>query len=90
MSNKLLKVETPAEATRGQFTSGAYGFGFLVGRPEEARSYRHDGGAPGMNRILRVYPEPGESVIVLCNPGSPSLRGWEIGSTRGCQAGVIS
>ena len=72
MSNKLLKAETPAEATRGQFTSGAYGFGLQVGRPKEARSYRHDGGAPGMNGILRVYPESGRSVIVLCNLDSPS------------------
>src|ERR1041385_7081363 len=72
MSNKLLKAETLAEATRAQFTTGAYGVGFQVGRPEEARSYGHGGGAPGMNAILRVYPESGESVIVLCNLDSPS------------------
>ena len=71
MSNKLLKVETPAEATRGQFTSGAYGFGFQVGR-REARSHGHGGGAPGMNGILRVYPESGQAVIVLCNLDSPA------------------
>jgi CubicO group peptidase (beta-lactamase class C family) len=72
MSNKLLKAETLAEATHAQFTAGAYGFGFQVGRPEEARSYGHGGGAPGMNGILRVYPESGESVIVLCNLDPPS------------------
>jgi CubicO group peptidase (beta-lactamase class C family) len=72
MSNKLLKAETLAEATRPQFTTGAYGFGFQVGRPDEARSYGHGGGAPGMNAILRVYPESGQSVIVLCNLDSPS------------------
>ena len=49
MSNKLLKAETLAEATRAQFTPGAYGFGFQIGRPDEARSYAHGGGAPGMN-----------------------------------------
>jgi CubicO group peptidase (beta-lactamase class C family) len=59
MSNKLLKAETLAEATRPQFTTGDYGFGFQVGRPDEARSYGHGGGAPGMNGILRVYPESG-------------------------------
>ena len=32
MSNKLLKAETLAEATRPQFTTGAYGFGFQIGR----------------------------------------------------------
>ena len=72
MSNKLLKAETLAEATRPQFTTGTYGFGFQVGRPDESRTYGHGGGAPGMNAILRVYPESGQSVIVLCNLDSPS------------------
>jgi hypothetical protein len=60
------------EATRPQFTTGAYGFGFQIGRPDEARTYGHGGSAPGMNAILRVYPESGQSVIVLCNLDSPS------------------
>ena len=34
--------------------------------------YGHGGSAPGMNAILRVYPESGQSVIVLCNLDSPS------------------
>ena len=72
MSNKLLKAETLAEATRAQFTTGAYGFGFQIRRPDEARTYGQRGGAPGMNAILRVYPESGQSVIVLCNLDSPS------------------
>ena len=55
-----------------QFTTGAYGFGFQIGRPDEARTYGHGSGAPGMNAILRVYPESGQSVIVLCNLDSPS------------------
>jgi CubicO group peptidase (beta-lactamase class C family) len=72
MSNRLLKAETLAEATRPQFATGAYGFGFQLGPPDEARTYGHGGGAPGMNAILRVYPESGQSVIVLCNLDSPS------------------
>ena len=72
MSNELLKAETLAEATRPQFTTGAYGFGFQIGRPDEARTYGHGGSAPGMNAILRVYPESGQSVIVLCNLDRPS------------------
>jgi CubicO group peptidase (beta-lactamase class C family) len=71
-SNRLLKAETLAEATRPQFTTGAYGFGFQLGPPDEARTYGHGGGAPGMNAILRVYPESGQSVIVLCNLDGPS------------------
>jgi CubicO group peptidase (beta-lactamase class C family) len=72
MSNKLLKAETLAEATRPQFTTGDYGFGFQVDRPDPARSYGHGGGANGMNAILRVYPESGQSVIVLCNLDPPT------------------
>ena len=72
MSNKLLKAETLAEATRPQFTTGAYGFGFQIGRPDEARTYGHGGGAPGMNAILRVYQDSDQSVIMLCNLDNPS------------------
>jgi CubicO group peptidase (beta-lactamase class C family) len=72
MAHKLLKAETLAEATRAQFTTGDYGFGFQIGRPGEVRTYGHGGGAPGMNGILRVYPESGQSVIVLCNLDPPS------------------
>jgi D-alanyl-D-alanine carboxypeptidase len=72
MSNRLLKAATLAEATRPQFTSGDYGFGFQVGRRDGVRTYGHGGGAPGMNAILRVYPDFGQSVIVLCNLDSPS------------------
>jgi D-alanyl-D-alanine carboxypeptidase len=72
MANKLLKAETLAEATRPQFSTGSYGFGFQIGRPEDGQTYGHGGGAPGMNGILRVYPDSGQSVIVLCNLDSPS------------------
>ena len=72
MSNKLLNAETLAEATRAQFTTGDYGFGFQIGRPDEVRTYGHGGGAPGMNGVLRVYPESGQAVIVLGNLDPPS------------------
>jgi CubicO group peptidase (beta-lactamase class C family) len=72
MSNKLLKAETLAEATRPQFGTGAYGFGFQVNQPDEARSFGHGGSAPGMNGILRIYPASRQSVIVLCNLDNPS------------------
>jgi hypothetical protein len=39
MSNKLFEAETLAEATRAQFITGAYGFGFQVGRPEEVQPW---------------------------------------------------
>ena len=74
MANKLLKAGTLAEATRSQFTTGDYGFGFQTGRTDGPRSYGHGGSAPGMNGILRVYPESGQSVIVLCNLDNPSAE----------------
>ena len=74
-ANKLLKAETLAEATHPQFTPGDYGFGFQIGRPDEVRTYGHGGGAPGMNALLRVYPESGQVVIVLCNLDGPSASG---------------
>src|SRR6267142_327213 len=86
MSNKLLKAETLAEATRPQFTTGDYGFGFQLGRPDEARTYGHGGGAPGMNAILRVYPDSGQSVIVLCTWTVLRLHAWQIGSTPACHS----
>jgi CubicO group peptidase (beta-lactamase class C family) len=79
MSNKLLKSETLAEATRRQFTTGDYGFGFQVSRPDEPRTYGHGGVAPGMNGILRVSPESRQSVIVLCNldfPSASNMAEW--------------
>ena len=72
MPNKLLKPETLAEATRAQFTTSDYGFGFQLCRPDEAQTYGHGGAAPGMNAILRVYPESGQSMIGVCNLDSSS------------------
>lgn len=72
MSNKLLKAETLVESTRPQFATGSYGFGFQIEDKDQAKTYGHSGGAPGMNAILRIYPDSGESVIVLCNLDSPS------------------
>ena len=65
MSSKLLRAETLAEATRPQFTTGAYGFGFQLGRPNEPRNYGHSGGAPGMNAILRAYRDSSQSCCAI-------------------------
>ncbi|MBI3791489.1 MAG: beta-lactamase family protein [Gemmatimonadetes bacterium] len=71
-SNRLLKAATLAEATRPQFATGDYGFGFQLDLALEPRAYGHSGAAPGMSAILRVYPASGYSVIVLGNLDSPS------------------
>jgi len=51
----LTGSETLAEATRPQFTTGAYGFGFQIGRPDEARSY---GTTKSANAIVTVLLMP--------------------------------
>ena len=40
----------------------------------------HGGGAPGMNAILRVYPESGQAVIVFVQPGQSLLTDSAAGS----------
>ncbi|MBI3416223.1 MAG: hypothetical protein HY043_13085 [Verrucomicrobia bacterium] len=57
---------------RGFGGGGGSVIGGLGLETDEARTYGHGGSAPGMNAILRVYPESGQSVIVLCNLESPS------------------
>ena len=72
MSNKLMKG---LDARRGHASAIHYGrlrLRIPDRTADEARTYGHGGGAPGMNAILRVYPESGQSVIVLCNLESPS------------------
>lgn len=74
LSGKLLKPATLAEATKAQFATGFYGFGFQVELPGEVRNYGHSGGAPGMNGILRVYPESRQAVVVLGNLDPPTAQ----------------
>src|SRR5438270_2770108 len=40
--------------THPEFTTADNGFGFQLGRLDEARTCRHGRGAPGMNAILRT------------------------------------
>gem|GEM_PF-2438520 len=50
-----------------------YAYGFEVRRHEEGyRSVGHNGGAPGMNGDLRIYPESGYVVAVLSNLDPPA------------------
>jgi len=79
MSNELLKPATLAEAARSQFATGNYGFGFQVSPRGAPTSYGHGGAAPGMNGILRVYPDSRQAVVVLCNldhPAATRIGDW--------------
>jgi CubicO group peptidase (beta-lactamase class C family) len=48
-----------------------YGFGFAI-QGEPFRSYGHNGGAPGINGDLRVFPELGYVLVGLSNLDPPA------------------
>lgn len=69
-SGKLISKKMLAEATREQHSR--YGFGFGVEGEGATRSYGHDGGAPGMNGDLQVFPELGYVLVSLSNLDPPA------------------
>jgi len=69
-SGKLLSKTLFAEATRSQ--KGPYGFGFIVDGDGASRMYGHDGGAPGINGSLRIFPTSGYVLIALSNLDPPA------------------
>lgn len=68
-AGKLLSKAMLAEATREQ--QPGYGFGFGVGGEGATRRYGHNGGAPGMNGDLRIFPALGLVIIALSNVDPP-------------------
>src|SRR5829696_1756254 len=73
-SGKLISKATLAEATRPHQPQPQpqYGYGFDVQGQGQLRSYRHGGGAPGMNGELRIFPELGYVVVSLSNLDPPA------------------
>jgi D-alanyl-D-alanine carboxypeptidase len=69
-AGRLLSTATLAEATRPH--QQQYGYGFGVQGQGRLRSYRHGGGAPGMNGELRVFPRLGYVVVSLSNLDPPA------------------
>jgi CubicO group peptidase (beta-lactamase class C family) len=69
-AGRLLSTATLAEATRPH--QQRYGYGFGVQGQGRLRSYRHGGGAPGMNGELRVFPRLGYVVVSLSNLDPPA------------------
>lgn len=71
-AGKLVSKAMVAEATRMQERRSGYGF-FSRGTGP-LRHYGHEGGAPGMNGELRIYPELGYVVAALSNLDPPSAQ----------------
>jgi len=77
-AGKLLKPGTLAMATAAQSKMGpnnGYGFGFHAADDSAFGFYGHNGGAPGMNGDLRVYPKTGYVIVALSNLDPPAASG---------------
>lgn len=66
-NGKLLPDSIMAEATKPQNHGRWYGLGFMVYPDDAAPSYGHEGGAPGMNADLRIFPDQHAIFICLSN-----------------------
>ena len=60
----LLPPSLLTQATAPQNHNRWYGLGFMVYPDDPAPSYGHEGGAPGMNADLRIFP--GQRTIIVC------------------------
>lgn len=79
LDHKLLDAAHTELLTTGRVDMGpnrkyALGFGD-VERGTRLHSYGHNGGAPGQNSDLKIYPEAGYVTIVLSNFGPPAAGG---------------
>ena len=66
-NEKLLPGRLLADATTPHDHGGGYGYGFSVSGQEMLQHYGHNGGAPGINGDLIVYPALKRVVVALSN-----------------------
>jgi D-alanyl-D-alanine carboxypeptidase len=66
-SGKLVSNALLGEATEPAGSGDGYGLGFMHDGEGMSRMYGHNGGAPGMNGALWIYPNAGYVVIGLSN-----------------------
>ena len=74
LGQNLLNAEDTNLFTTGKVTAGAgkYAYGFADVTEEGVRYFGHNGGAPGMNGDLRIFPESRYVVAVLSNLDPPA------------------
>lgn len=72
-SGKLLPRALLEQATTSQTKGNWYGFGFSIYGEGATRSYGHNGGAPGMNGELRIFPASRTIVVGLSNLDPPAV-----------------
>lgn len=71
---KLLPGRLLVDATTPHDHSGHYGYGFGVDGKGMLQNYGHNGGAPGMNGVLTIYPALKRVVVALSNYGPPAAE----------------
>jgi D-alanyl-D-alanine carboxypeptidase len=64
------EILTTGKVAMGPVAKYAYGFGDVT--RNGVREFGHNGGAPGMNGELKVYPQSGYVVVVLANVDPPA------------------
>jgi hypothetical protein len=82
MTGRLLDAEHTKLLTEGGFT-GADGkfwrYDFGASSADGRRFYGHNGGAPGQNGELRIFPasagHPAATIVVLANRDPPAASG---------------
>jgi D-alanyl-D-alanine carboxypeptidase len=80
LSPDFTRLLITGKVAREQGPGGSYAYGFLDQRDAEGNGpVGHDGGAPGMNGALRIYPKSGYVVVALANvdpPAASQIAGW--------------
>ena len=71
-AGKLVPRQWLEEATKPQNNQHWYGYGFMVSGEGPLRRYGHEGGAPGRNGDLWIYPELGVVIVGLSNLDPPA------------------
>jgi CubicO group peptidase (beta-lactamase class C family) len=75
LNHKLLDADYTQLVTTGKVDTGRgdrYAYGFVDRVQQGVRWFGHEGGIPGANGYLRVYPESGYVVAVLANLDPPA------------------
>jgi D-alanyl-D-alanine carboxypeptidase len=73
-THKLLDAEHTKLLTTGKpgTPDETYGYGFGISNEGGVRSFGHDGGAPGINASLKIFPDSGYVVVVMGNYDPPA------------------
>jgi CubicO group peptidase (beta-lactamase class C family) len=68
----LVSPQIVASPAKGALAERDYGFGFGVGNFNGHRWFGHNGGAPGVNVEVTVFPDDQVAVVVLSNRDPPA------------------